>query len=101
MQSFIRKAIVLIELKTNKGWERPKKDNWSAMQKRFRELESRFEVLEENIFLILETATNESATCLNYWWDKDAEKKHSLSMLPSIPIFEQVIPLLFKADPYY
>ena len=71
------KAIVLIEVKTNIGWSRPKKDNWPAMQKRFKELESSFEVPEENIFLILETPTNVNATFLNYWWDKDAKKKHN------------------------
>ena len=95
------KAIVLIEVKTNIGWSRPKKDNWPAMQKRFKELESSFEVPEENIFLILETPTNVNATFLNYWWDKDAKKKHNPPKLPPVDIFKQIIPLYFKADPYY
>tara|TARA_B100000427_G_C15463152_1_gene575015 strand:- start:305 stop:1087 length:783 start_codon:yes stop_codon:yes gene_type:complete len=95
------KVIVLIEVKTNIGWSRPKKNNWPTLEKRFKVLESSFEVPKENIFLILETPTNVSDTFLNYWWDKKAKKKHTPPKLPSFDIFKQVIPLYFKADPYY
>ena len=95
------KAIVLIEVKTNIGWARPKKDNWPAMENRFKELQDSFGVPKENIFLILETPTNVSSTFLGYWWDKKEKKKHNPPNLPPIDIFKQVIPLYFKADPYY
>jgi hypothetical protein len=92
---------VLIEVKTNIGWSRPKSDEWVAMSNRFHNLSKSFKVEREDIFLILETPMNVSKSFTNYWWDKKNNKKWDDPNLPDYWIYQQVIPLYYSADPYY